>query len=84
MKKGPLWEKEDLEQGNVPGIYRCTSRGQELLGGNMEIFASSYWKREDSWFPWILSRIRDIPNLSTTSSRLELKSDCGESFSTED
>lgn len=77
MRKEPLWEEEDQEEGNLPGVCRCASRRQEPPGGNAENFVSSYLKREDSWLPWIFNRIGNLPKLPTTGCRLKLKSGCG-------
>lgn len=83
MRKGSFWEEEKRKQGNVPEVYRWTSRVQEPLGWNVKSFTSSYWKR-GFIFPWILSNISNLPILPTTSPRLKLKSHCGELFPTED
>ena len=51
-EEGPLGSsgEENEEQGNLPGVNRCASRGQEVPKGNADYFVSSLWKREDSWF----------------------------------
>lgn len=71
MRKGPLWEKEDQEQDNLPGVYGCASRGREPSEANADNFVSSYWKGEDPWFPWILNRIGNLPKLPTADYRSE-------------
>ena len=57
---------------------------KNLRRGNAENFVSFYWKREDSWFPWILNRTSNLPNLPTTGCRLGLKSGFGKLFPPED
>lgn len=56
-------------------------QGDKITSGwNVEKNASSYWNRVDLLFPWTLNSISNLSDLPTTSSRLELKSGCGELF----